>query len=113
MASDRAVGDAAAEPVDAPAPGGDEKTVHVDQNRLASQIINDARLATEKESKMTLLQGIKLYPKAIAWSVLISTTIVMEGYDVALINNFCKLSACVWRGVTRCNVTSPSTRMLT
>lgn len=37
---------------------------------------------------MTLLQGIRLYPKAIAWSVLISTCIAMEGYDVCLINNF-------------------------
>lgn len=37
---------------------------------------------------MTLLQGLKLYPKAAAWSVLISTCIVMEGYDVCLVNNF-------------------------
>lgn len=36
---------------------------------------------------MTLWQGIKLYPKAIGWSILISTCIVMEGYDVSLINN--------------------------
>ena len=47
-----------------------------------------ARAATEKEHKMTLLQGIRLYPKAIGWSMLISTCIVMEGYDVCLINNF-------------------------
>ncbi|KAI1633362.1 alpha glucoside transporter [Biscogniauxia mediterranea] len=53
-----------------------------------SDIIRSARLATEKERKMTLLQGIKLYPKAIAWSVLISTCIVMEGYDISLVNNF-------------------------
>lgn len=29
---------------------------------------------------MTLLQGIRLYPKAVGWSVLISTCIAMEGY---------------------------------
>jgi MFS transporter, SP family, general alpha glucoside:H+ symporter len=46
-------------------------------------IIGEARKATEKEHSMTLLQGIKLYPKAIAWSVLISTCIVMEGYDIS------------------------------
>lgn len=40
---------------------------------------HDAKLATDKEKNMTLLQGIKLYPKAVAWSVLISTCIVMEG----------------------------------
>ena len=47
-------------------------------------IISEAKKATEKEHSMTLLQGIKLYPKAIAWSVLISTCIVMEGYDVSV-----------------------------
>lgn len=53
------------------------------------QTIQNARLATESEHKMTLLQGIRLYPKAVAWSVLISTCIVMEGYDVCLLNSFC------------------------
>jgi SP family general alpha glucoside:H+ symporter-like MFS transporter len=59
-----------------------------EHTRAANRVINDARLATEKEHNMTLLQGIKLYPKAIGWSVLISTCIVMEGYDVCLLNNF-------------------------
>jgi hypothetical protein len=38
---------------------------------------------------MTLREGLRLYPKAIAWSVLISSICAMEGYDVALIGNFC------------------------
>jgi MFS transporter, SP family, general alpha glucoside:H+ symporter len=59
-----------------------------DEKRTMDDLIRNARLATEKEHSMTLLQGIKLYPKAIGWSILISTCIVMEGYDVALINNF-------------------------
>ncbi|KAL6854052.1 sugar transporter domain-containing protein [Trichoderma novae-zelandiae] len=50
--------------------------------------IESARAAAAKEQSMTLLQGIKLYPKAIAWSIIISTCIVMEGYDVSLVNNF-------------------------
>lgn len=54
----------------------------------ADKIINDARMAADKEHNMTLWQGVKLYPKAIGWSVLISTCIVMEGYDVCLLNNF-------------------------
>ncbi|KAI1389307.1 putative MFS alpha-glucoside transporter [Hypoxylon trugodes] len=53
-----------------------------------SDVIRNAKLATEKEHSMTLWQGLKLYPKAIAWSVLISTCIAMEGYDVSLVNNF-------------------------
>lgn len=51
-------------------------------------VIHGAKAATEKEQKMSLLQGIKLYPKAVAWSVLISTCIAMEGYDISLVNNF-------------------------
>ncbi len=51
------------------------------------EITLNAKNATEKEHSMTLMQGIRLYPKAIAWSMLISTCIAMEGYDVCLINN--------------------------
>jgi SP family general alpha glucoside:H+ symporter-like MFS transporter len=48
----------------------------------------DATKATKAEHKMTFLQGVRLYPKAIGWSVLLSFTIVMEGYDTTLINSF-------------------------
>ncbi|PGH27014.1 hypothetical protein AJ80_01199 [Polytolypa hystricis UAMH7299] len=51
-------------------------------------MIRNAKAATEKEQNMTLWQGVKLYPKAVAWSVLISTCIVMEGYDISLVSNF-------------------------
>lgn len=68
-----------------PAPLYEDERHH---GSAADKITNDARLATEKEHNMTLWQGIKLYPKAIGWSVLISTCIVMEGYDVCLLNNF-------------------------
>ncbi|KAF2826131.1 sugar transporter [Ophiobolus disseminans] len=59
-----------------------------DHKAAADRVTSDARNATEKEHNMTLMQGIKLYPKAIGWSILISTCIVMEGYDVCLLNNF-------------------------
>jgi hypothetical protein len=39
---------------------------------------------------MTLMQGIRLYPKAIGWSIVISTCIAMEGYDLCLLGNFCE-----------------------
>ena len=73
---------------------GDEKDHHaqdeVSRLKATDRVIQGAKLATEKEQKMTLMQGIRLYPKAIAWSMLISTCIVMEGYDICLINNFCR-----------------------
>lgn len=58
------------------------------EHETMGDVIRSARLATEKEHRMTLWQGLRLYPKAIAWSVLISTCIVMEGYDISLVNNF-------------------------
>ncbi|USP80624.1 hypothetical protein yc1106_07898 [Curvularia clavata] len=71
------------------APPVDHDVDHDDHHKLAAnKVVNDARMASDKERKMTLWQGIKLYPKAIGWSVLISTCIVMEGYDVCLLNNF-------------------------
>lgn len=53
-----------------------------------AQILQDAQNATTREHQMTLWQGIKLYPKAIGWSVLFSMAIVMEGYDVVLMGSF-------------------------
>lgn len=57
-------------------------------NASMEKVIENAKAATNKEQSMTLLQGIKLYPKAVMWSVLISTCIAMEGYDISLVNNF-------------------------
>ena len=59
-----------------------------DSTSSVAKVIENAKAATEKERKMTLLEGIKTYPKAVAWSVVISTCIVMEGYDISLVNNF-------------------------
>lgn len=61
-----------------------------DPSKTHPTVIDHARSAANKEQKMTLMQGIRLYPKAVAWSVLISTCIVMEGFDVSLVNNFCE-----------------------
>lgn len=63
-----------------------DKSYHLEAK---DRVIQGAKTATENEQKMTLMQGIRLYPKAIAWSVLISTCIVMEGYDICIVNNFC------------------------
>jgi hypothetical protein len=44
-----------------------------------------AKAATDNERSMTLLQAVKLYPKAVGWSMLLSTCIVMEGYDLVVL----------------------------
>ncbi|CAI7664481.1 unnamed protein product [Penicillium glandicola] len=48
----------------------------------------EAHAAIEKEHNMTPMQALKLYPKAVAWSLLLSCAIIMEGYDVVLIGSF-------------------------
>lgn len=69
----------------------DEKVANdTEGDRSTNSILKDAKAAAEKERSMTLWQGVKLYPKAIAWSMLISTCIVMEGYDISLVTNFCE-----------------------
>lgn len=50
----------------------------------------DAQRATDAEHRMTLMEGIRLYPKACAWSMLISACIIMEGFQVCLLGNFCE-----------------------
>ncbi|PGH03120.1 hypothetical protein AJ79_07447 [Helicocarpus griseus UAMH5409] len=47
----------------------------------------DAKRAADQERSMTLLQAIKLYPKAVGWSVLLSSALIMEGYDLALLGS--------------------------
>ncbi|OBT51580.1 hypothetical protein VE04_07717 [Pseudogymnoascus sp. 24MN13] len=52
-----------------------------------SHIANDAAKAAKAETTMTLRQGLKIYPYAVFWSILLSTCIVMEGFDKTLLNN--------------------------
>ncbi|EMC93272.1 hypothetical protein BAUCODRAFT_125144 [Baudoinia panamericana UAMH 10762] len=48
----------------------------------------EAVIATDKEHSLTLSQALKAYPKAIMWSVLLSTAVVMEGYDTLLVRSY-------------------------
>ncbi|KAL6245551.1 hypothetical protein RBB50_007550 [Rhinocladiella similis] len=51
-------------------------------------IVDGAQEATEHEHKMGIWKAIKTYPKAVGWSVLASTALVMEGYDLVVIGSF-------------------------
>jgi SP family general alpha glucoside:H+ symporter-like MFS transporter len=70
--------------------------LHTDDNVLRkasvavdnfAQLSSEARDATDKEHRMGFIRAIKLYPKAAGWSILLSTSIVMEGYDTLLLGN--------------------------
>jgi SP family general alpha glucoside:H+ symporter-like MFS transporter len=47
-----------------------------------------ARNATDFEHSLNLRDSFKLYPKAIGFSLLFSTAIIMEGYDLSLLGSF-------------------------
>ncbi|KAJ5502480.1 Major facilitator superfamily domain general substrate transporter [Penicillium fimorum] len=75
-------------PVDGLPEYGYSSTAGPASDSSMTKVIRNAKAATEKEQSMTLIEGIRLYPKAVLWSVLISTCIAMEGYDISLVNNF-------------------------
>jgi hypothetical protein len=50
------------------------------------EVTEDARLATSKEHNLSVRQGIKAYKKAIGWSILMSSAVIMEGYDTILVS---------------------------
>lgn len=54
----------------------------------AKVVTENARLATETEHELTLWQAVKIYRKAIAWSVIVSMATVMESYDIQIIGSF-------------------------
>jgi SP family general alpha glucoside:H+ symporter-like MFS transporter len=53
-----------------------------------AELSSDAKNATSKEHQMGFMQALKLYPKAVGWSILLSTAVIMEGYDVVLLSSF-------------------------
>ena len=48
----------------------------------------DARAASDREVNMTVRETLRLYPKAVMFSLIFSTAIIMEGYDTALLGSF-------------------------
>ncbi|KAF2224102.1 general substrate transporter [Elsinoe ampelina] len=46
-----------------------------------------AREAALEEHSMTIKQALKKYPKAVFWSIMVSTAIIMEGYDIVLVGS--------------------------
>ncbi|KAH7126333.1 general substrate transporter [Dactylonectria estremocensis] len=52
------------------------------------QLANNALEATTVEHNLGVFQALKTYRRAAMWSIFISTTVIMEGYDVTLLGSF-------------------------
>ena len=77
------------------APAEERKaSVHIDaeakrrmslNNPDLSNIAHEAQRGTDAEHELGLRKSLKLYPKAMAWSIFLSTCVIMEGFDITLI----------------------------
>ncbi|KAJ2985924.1 hypothetical protein NUW58_g5279 [Xylaria curta] len=72
-------------------------TAHIDEAiaaRIAENVedfmtlVNEANEANERERAMTLRHALKVYPKAIGWSMLLSSCLIMEGYQTAVVGSY-------------------------
>ncbi|KAI0968024.1 general alpha-glucoside permease [Xylaria arbuscula] len=50
-------------------------------------LVKEADEANERERGMTLRHAFKIYPKAIGWSMLLSSCLIMEGYQTAVVGS--------------------------
>lgn len=62
-------------------------------NPNVAALKDEAQDATDGEHNLTFRDSLKLYPKAIMYSLAFSTAVIMEGYDLALIDSFFGFSA--------------------
>ena len=54
-------------------------------------LVSEANEANECERGMELLDSFRIYPKAMFWSIVLSSALIMEGYDTAVVGS-CKFS---------------------
>lgn len=57
-------------------------------NPAILQEFEEAKAATAGEHELTIRDAIKLYPKAIIFSIIFSSAVIMEGYDLSLTGSF-------------------------
>ena len=55
------------------------------ENEVICNIKDAAELNTHVEHEMTVLEAVRLYPRAVFWVFVLSLSIVMEGYDIGLV----------------------------
>ena len=49
------------------------------------ELINDARDSDAADRKLTVREALKKYRKAVFWAMFLSTSLVMEGYDLVIV----------------------------
>jgi SP family general alpha glucoside:H+ symporter-like MFS transporter len=68
-----------------------EKTVPGHQNQGAdpslAELVHQAQGSEEADSRLTIMQAVVKYKKAVWWAMFLSTSLIMEGYDLVLVSS--------------------------
>jgi SP family general alpha glucoside:H+ symporter-like MFS transporter len=51
-------------------------------------LIHHAQQSDAADRQLTVRQALKKYPKAVFWAMFLSTSLIMEGYDVVIVRPF-------------------------
>ena len=60
----------------------------LDNTSTTAEGLRKAEDTNRREHELTILQAVKLYPKAIGWSLAVSVATIMDGYDYHLLGGF-------------------------
>lgn len=67
-----------------------EKTIPGHQNQGAdpslAELVHQAQESEEADSRLTIMQALVKYKKAVWWAMFLSTSLIMEGYDLVLVS---------------------------
>lgn len=50
------------------------------------QLIELAKASAELDAQLTIRQALKKYKKAVGWALFLSTSLIMEGFDLAIVS---------------------------
>ena len=48
-------------------------------------LIAQAQASADLDSKLTVMQALKKHKKAVFWAMILSTSLIMEGYDLVIV----------------------------
>ena len=51
-----------------------------------TDLIRQAQESNEADRKLTIRQAVNKYKKAVFWAMFLSTSLIMEGYDVVIVS---------------------------
>ncbi|GAB7366570.1 hypothetical protein MBLNU230_g8556t1 [Neophaeotheca triangularis] len=66
----------------------ERETKALDDNTDSKQTIQFAQDSDAADRSLTIMQACKKYKKAVTWALLLSTALIMEGYDIVIITSF-------------------------